>query len=388
MDRVPLRLPALLSVLALLSHGGLRADPVVPLPDKMKIGKKEGEALEGVYLNFNFAEFSAAFGMTDGVSTSTVPCEEMDAASLAAIATKIPPVAGWLDAGRAHVCMRVVGAATPEAESDAAEAIREEAEKAEAMKEKIALLQVFGIVSQLLKAEKAAHDAETKLESDLEQLGLAIKAAEEWGKKYGVNPLTGEDRSKAHMEWATGSLKASVAHGREYRLPETKRDLMIRMASCRAYIGYTEISGRKEYGKILGELMQKVLARSAIAREWEPPGRCLLGILAPKVAEHSHRGNNAKLLGQLFGKMTQQSTPDKALDLLIPHSDIVERDAIKTALIDTVTRKINQASVGEGDAQRHFWYAIKPAITDFERRQRVLKNVSLFLEESVRMSGL
>jgi hypothetical protein len=90
----------------------------------------------------------------------------------------------------------------------------------------------------------------------------------------------------------------------------------------------------------------------------------------------------------MFSKMALTSTPDKALELLIPKSTIVERAAVRTALLNTVSRKINQATIGEADAQRHFWYAIKPAFPDFERRQEVLRNVSFFLEEAVRMGSL
>lgn len=65
-----------------------------------------------------------------------------------------------------------------------------------------------------------------------------------------------------------------------------------------------------------------------------------------------------------------------------------EREAVKAALINTAMRKINQATVGDADAQRHFWYAIKPAFPDFDRRQKVLKNVSFFLGEMVGMGSL
>lgn len=363
------------------------ADPVVPPPVQVSIGKKDGTRIKGVYLNFNYAELSAAFALDDGVSTVMVPCSELDPASLAIIAAKIPPVVGWLDADKVHVCVRVIGALTPQAETTASDAIWQAAEAASSVKEKIAWFQLFGMISELLKAEQGFNNAAAEHENRVKTLDEKRKAAEDWCRKYGTNPLTGEDRSKAYMEWAIGDLIRSVAAG-PFTILGKKKDLMIRLASFRAYIGYCEISGRPAYAKELGELLQKILTRSATAREVEGPGCALMGAIVPRVVDHNHRGNNAKLLKQMFAKMTLTSNPDKALELLIPNSTIVERDAVKTALLHTVSRKINQATVGDADAQRYFWYEIKPAFPDFDRRQGVLRNISFFLEEAVRMGSL
>lgn len=388
MDRFRLRGPKLLLALAwALLAPALKADPVVPPPAQVSIGKKDGTRIKGVYLNFNYIELSAAFALEDGVSTVTVPCAEMDAPSLALVAAKIPPVVGWLDAGKGHVCVRVVGALTPQAETAASDAIWQAAETSTSVKEKIALFQLFGMVSELLKAEEGFNHAVAEHEHLVKSLDEKRKEAEKWCRKYGINPLTGEDRSKAYMEWAIGDLVKSVAAG-PFTILGKKKDLMIRLASFRAYIGYCEISGRPAYAKELGELAQKILARSAAAREVEGPGCALMGTIVPRVVDHSHRGNNAKLLKQLFTKMTLTSNPDKALELLLPSSTLVERDAVKTTLLNTVSRKINQATVGNADAQRYFWYEIKPAFPDFDRRQGVLKNISFFLEEAVRMGSL
>jgi hypothetical protein len=55
--------------------------------------------------------------------------------------------------------VRVVGALTPQAETAASDAIRQAAETATSMKEKIALFQLFGMVSELLKAERGFNEA-------------------------------------------------------------------------------------------------------------------------------------------------------------------------------------------------------------------------------------
>ena len=388
MDRVHLRVPILLLALAwALLAPVLKADPVVPPPAKVSMGKKDGTRIEGVYLNFNYIELSAAFALDDGVSTVVVLCGEMDPASLAIIAAKIPPVVGWLDADKAHVCVRVVGALTPQAETAASDAIWQAAETAGSVKEKIAWFQLFGMVSELLKAEQGFNEAVTNHKMLTKLLEEKTKVAEAWCRKYGTNPLTGEDRSKAYMEWAVGELTRSVAAG-PAGIQGKKGRLMIRLASFRAYMGYCEISGRPAYAKELGELLQKVLNRSAAAREVEGPGCALMGTIVPRVVDHSHRGNNAKLLKQMFAKMTSTSNPDKALEVLMPSLTWQERDAVKTTLLNTVSRKINQARVGDADAQRYFWYEIKPAFPDFDRRQGVLRNISFFLEEAVRMGSL
>ena len=388
MDRFRLRAPKLLLTLAWgLLAPVLMGEPVVPPPAPVSIGKKDGTRIKGVYLNFNYIELSAAFALDDGVSTFEVPCSEMDPESLAIIAGKMPPVVGWLDAGKGHVCVRVVGALTPQAETAASEVIRQAAETATSVKEKIGLFQLFGMVSELLKAERGFNEAVANHEMLTKLLEEKTKAAEAWCRKYGTNPLTGEDRSKAYMEWAIGDLTKSVAAGPVTILGK-KKDLMIRLASFRAYIGYCEISGRPVYAKELGELAQKILTRSAAAREVEGPGCALMGMIVPRVVDHSHRGNNAKLLKQMFAKMTLTSNPDKALELLLLKSTLVERDAVKTTLLNTVSRKVNQATVGDADAQRYFWYEIKPAFPDFDQRQVVLRNISFFLEEAVRMGSL
>jgi hypothetical protein len=388
MDGFRLHGPKLLLTLAwALLAPVLKADPVVPPPAQVSIGKKDGTRIKGVYLNFNYAELSAAFALDDGVSTVVVPCSELDPASLAIIAAKIPPVVGWLDADKVHVCVRVIGALTPQAETAASDAIWQAGETASSVKEKIAWFQLFGMISELLKAEQGFNNAVAEHENLVKTLDEKRKVAEDWCRKYGTNPLTGEDRSKAYMEWAIGDLIKSVAAG-PLTILGKKKDLMIRLASFRAYIGYCEISGRAAYAKELGELLQKILTRSATAREVEAPGCALMGMIVPRVVDHSHSGNNAKLLKQVFGKMTLTSNPDKALELLIPNSTVVERDAVKTALLNTVSRKITQATVGNADAQRYFWYEIKPAIADFDRRQGVLRNISFFLEEAVRMGSL
>jgi hypothetical protein len=388
MDGFRLRGLKLLPALAwVLLAPVLKADPIVPPPAQVSIGKKDGTRIQGVYLNFNYTELSAAFALDDGVSTVVVPCSEMDPASLAILAAKIPPVVGWLDAGKGHVCVRVVGALTPQAETAASDVIWQAAETATSVKEKIALFQLFGMVSELLKAERGFNEAVANHEMLTKLLEEKTKAAEAWCRKYGINPLTGEDRSKGYMEWAIGDLTKSVTAG-PFTILGKKKDLMIRLASFRAYIGYCEISGRPAYAKELGELAQKVLTRSAAAREVEGPGCALMGTIVPRVVDHSHRGNNAKLLKQMFAKMTLASNPDKALELLLPNTTWVERDAVKTTLLNTSSRKINQATVGNADAQRYFWYEIKPAFPDFDRRQGVLRNISFFLEEAVRMGSL
>ena len=79
MDRFHFRNPILLLTLAwALSAPIMKADPVVPPPAPLSIGKEDGSRLKGVYLNFNYIELSGAFALDDGVSTFEVPCSEMD----------------------------------------------------------------------------------------------------------------------------------------------------------------------------------------------------------------------------------------------------------------------------------------------------------------------
>ena len=365
----------------------LMAELVVPPPAGLSIVKKDGTRIHAVYLNFNYTELSAAFALDDAVGTAVVPCSEMDPASLAVVAAKIPPVVGWLDAGKAYVCVRVNGALTPEAETAACDAIWQAALASEVPREKVALFQLFGMVSGLLKADQGVKTAAAGLESNIKGLEKATKEAEAWCRKYGINPLTGADRAPAHMEWATRDYKGAVAMSR-VTLRDSRRDLMIRLASFRAYIGYCEISGRPAYVKELGELRQKILTRSAVARELDAPACSLMGKLATEVTNHNHQGNNAKLLKQLFAKMTVESEADRALELIFPAYTFQERAGVKVALLSTVTVKINQSLVGDAYALRYFWYRLKPSIADYDKRQLVLRDIALFLEEAVRMGSL
>jgi hypothetical protein len=353
-------------------------------PEKMQVERTDGRSFEAQFLHFDFAEGVAVFVRRDG-GEGRILCSAMKADTVAKIAMKMPPVVGWLDPKKSYLCIRVVAAVSPEAEIEAAEAIRQAAEAAPAEKEKLALFQLYGVVSLLVKADEKKDKATAHKEMVNKSCDKADIATRAWAARYGTSPLTGSDeRGRRHLERYLGET-ASARNGALLGENMARRELMLRLASARIYLGYCEISNRGGYAKELGELRQKILVRSATARELEGPGASLLAWLASRVSVHHHTGNNAKLLKEAFAKMVADSQTHAALRLILPKRPPQDCFAVKAALLALTEPRLTQDQFGDGVAQEALWQALKKGIADYEPRKVIEKKMLPFLEEAVRM---
>lgn len=356
------------------------ADPV-----KMQVEKSDGGIVNLPYLRFNIADGVAVFASDDGGELE-VSAAELTLGSLERITSRMPPVAAWLVPDKASLCVAAVGASDPQHEEEAAQSILDAAKFATALKERIALLQLHGIVHGLLKADHDRVKMEAEVAGSRQRMAVEHKQDLHYADRHAVNPLTGRDQKTPHMEWSTQKTEPVLLACIE-REQASKRELMLRLASCHIFARYCEISGREAYAKELDQLRAKVANRSPVTRDSEAAGLALLAWMSSRVCVHHHSGNNAALLKKIFEKIQPEYQVENAIKIILFDLPPDQPFKAKAALAALTGQKLLQSEIGDGLIELRLRNGLREAIPDLPARKKSIQQLMPFVEEAIRMGS-
>ncbi|QJE96559.1 hypothetical protein [Luteolibacter luteus] len=373
---------------AALAIGGFACSPASGQDEArvpMQVEKSDGSVVMLPYLRFDIADGVAVFASDDG-GEQKVAAAEMTIASLERIAVKMPPVAGWLAPDKAYLCVRAVGAVDQQHEEEAAAAILGAANTAPALKERIALLQLHAIVNGVLKADHDRVRMEAEVKSTREAMGREHQKDLHYANRHAVNPLTGRDQKTPHMEWSKAKTEPQLQICIE-REQSSKRELMLRLASCHIFARYCEISGRETYAKELDQLRAKVISRSPVTRDSEAAGLALLAWMSSRVCVHHHTGNNAALLAKIFEKIQPEYQVENAFKIILFDRPPEEPFKAKAVVAALSAQKLVQGDIGDGVIEMRLRNGLRETTPDLEPRRKVIRQLMPFIEEAIRMGS-
>lgn len=351
----------------------------------MQIEKTDGSVVNLPYLRFDIAGGVAIFAAEDGGELE-VAAAEMSLVSLEKIAARVPPVAGWLPPDKVQLCVTAVGSSDQKHEEEAAEAIFNAAKAAPSLKERLALLQLRGIVHGVLKADHDRAAMEGEVAGARERAALTHKQDLHYADRHAVNPLTGRDQKTGHMEWSKQKTDPILLSCIE-REQGSKRELMLRLASCHLFARYCEISGRDAYAKELDQLRAKVIARSPVTRESEAVGLALLAWMSSRVCVHHHSGGNAALLARIFEKIQPPYQVENAFKVIFFDRPPEEPFKAKAVIATLTAQKLAQSDIGDGVIEMRLRNGLRETTPDLEARKKVIRQLMPFVEEAIRMGS-
>lgn len=359
-------------------------------PDKLRIEKLDGSRIHLPYLSFDVADGVAVFAAENGTELE-VPAGDIAIESLAEISARIPPVAGWLPLDKVYLCVPPIGALDRQHEEEAAQAIFAAAKAATSVKERIALLQLHGVVQPLLKTDHQRQDLEDP------SLATSVPRLREWAhgayqgelwyaNRHAINPLTGRDQKTPIMEVATKDLERRLKNFIRME-QDSKRELMLRLAACNLFARYCEISGRGAYAKELDELRAKITARKPLTRDSEAFGLAMLSWMTSRVAVHHHSGNNAALLKGIFAKMHTEAKVDQAIPIIFYDRPPGEIFKLKAFLVALTAEEIQQSHIGDQILDRRLREGMGAIIPDPGKRDTAIRQIKPFILEAIRMGS-